>query len=126
MDIHKPKPIHSWREFLKEVGIIVLGVLIALGGEQTVETLSWSGRVREGEAQMRKEIAVDDGPQAYQRLAQSPCIAAQLNDLEKDLLEERDLRQPFRARALTAPTFFTWDSDAYRQAMASSTIAHMR
>jgi len=36
MEIHKPKPIHNWREFLKEVGIIVLGVGIALAAEQAV------------------------------------------------------------------------------------------
>jgi imidazolonepropionase-like amidohydrolase len=34
MEIHKPKPIHNWREFLKEVGIIVLGVSIAVVAEQ--------------------------------------------------------------------------------------------
>ena len=33
MDIPKPKPIHNWRDFLKEVGIIVLGVCIALSAE---------------------------------------------------------------------------------------------
>jgi hypothetical protein len=32
MDLHKPKPIHNWREFLKEVGTIVLGVGIGLTG----------------------------------------------------------------------------------------------
>ena len=31
MDIHKPKPWHGVREFLKEIGTIVIGVLIALG-----------------------------------------------------------------------------------------------
>ena len=31
MEIHKPKPIHNWRDFIKEVGTIVLGVSIALG-----------------------------------------------------------------------------------------------
>jgi hypothetical protein len=30
MEIHKPKPVHGWRDFAKEVGIIVLGVLSAL------------------------------------------------------------------------------------------------
>ena len=34
MEIHKPKPIHNWRDFLKEVGTIVLGVCVALGAEQ--------------------------------------------------------------------------------------------
>lgn len=38
MEIHKPKPWHGLREFLKEYGIIVLGVLTAIALEQTVET----------------------------------------------------------------------------------------
>jgi hypothetical protein len=37
MDIHKPKPIHNFREFLSEIGVIVCGVLIALILEQAVE-----------------------------------------------------------------------------------------
>jgi hypothetical protein len=32
MDIHKPKPWHGVREFLKEYVIIVVGVLTALAG----------------------------------------------------------------------------------------------
>jgi hypothetical protein len=31
MHFHLPKPLHGWREFIGEVGIIVIGVLIALG-----------------------------------------------------------------------------------------------
>jgi hypothetical protein len=41
MDVHKPKPWHGFREFLKEFGTIVLGVLVALGAEQAVEWLHW-------------------------------------------------------------------------------------
>ena len=37
MDIHKPRPWHGWREFLKELGTIALGVSIALAAEQAVE-----------------------------------------------------------------------------------------
>ena len=33
MHFHLPKPLHGWREFVGEVAIIVLGVLIALGAE---------------------------------------------------------------------------------------------
>src|SRR3954468_15149129 len=54
MEIHKPKgPVHGWREFAKEVGIIVLGVLIALGAEQTVEALHHREIVRAGEESLR-------------------------------------------------------------------------
>jgi hypothetical protein len=31
MHFHLPKPLHGWREFAGEVGIIVVGVLIARG-----------------------------------------------------------------------------------------------
>jgi hypothetical protein len=39
MHFHVPKPLHGWREFAGEVGIIVIGVLIALGAGQVVEWL---------------------------------------------------------------------------------------
>lgn len=53
MHIHLPKPLHGWREFLAEVGIIVLGVLIALGAEQlqllqTVDQLRVHNEMIEG------------------------------------------------------------------------------
>ena len=50
MHFHLPKPLHGWREFAGEVGIIVLGVLIALGFEQVVEDVHWRGEVREAKA----------------------------------------------------------------------------
>jgi len=53
MDIHKPKPWHNWREFLKELGTIALGVGVALAAEQTVEWLHW----REQVAEAREAIA---------------------------------------------------------------------
>ena len=37
MHFHMPKPLHRWRDFLNEVGIIVLGVTIALGAEALIE-----------------------------------------------------------------------------------------
>ena len=57
MDIHKPKPIHGWREFLKEVGIIVLGVLIALGAEQAVARLHELRLADETRATARAELS---------------------------------------------------------------------
>ena len=37
MHLKLPKPMHGWRVFAGEVGIIVIGVLIALGAEQVVQ-----------------------------------------------------------------------------------------
>src|SRR4051794_16645332 len=42
MHVHLPEPLHGRREFVGEVGIIVIGVLIALGAEQLPRR--WSHR----------------------------------------------------------------------------------
>jgi len=55
MEIHKPKPVHSWREFFKEYAIIVLGVLTALAAEQTVESLRQHADVRDMTQKLREE-----------------------------------------------------------------------
>src|ERR1700678_2100665 len=57
MEIHRPKPVHHWGELLKEVGIIVLGVLIALGAEQTVEWLHWRYEAGQAETHLRQDAA---------------------------------------------------------------------
>ena len=54
MDIHKPKPWRGWPALFKEIGTIVIGVLIALAGEQIVETLSWRHRTAEGTVKATK------------------------------------------------------------------------
>ena len=37
MEIHKPKPVHNWQEFFSEISVVVVGIVIALAGEQAVE-----------------------------------------------------------------------------------------
>ena len=40
MEVHVPEhPIHTWREFFTHIGIVTIGLLIALALEQSVETM---------------------------------------------------------------------------------------
>jgi hypothetical protein len=57
MEIHKPKPVHSWRELAREIGVIVVGVAIALSGEETVRWLHQRHEVAEARKAIRFEIA---------------------------------------------------------------------
>ena len=71
MDILKPNPIHGWRDFVKEVGIIVLGVLIALSAEQVVQALDWGHKTRlaENSPCVQRSLPADDGPQVLERVS---------------------------------------------------------
>ena len=81
METHRPKPLHRVSEFLQEVGIIVLGVLIALGAQQTVDQLRWAGEVRRARASLKSEIEPADRIFAF-RIAAAPCVDRRLDTLQ--------------------------------------------
>ena len=81
MHVHLPKPLHGWREFAGEVGIIVLGVLIALGAERLLEDWSWQQRSARAVAALKAELGTDYGDAAEMAIA-APCVDSQLAALE--------------------------------------------
>ena len=97
MDIHKPKPIHNWREFLKELGTIALGVCIALAAEQAVEWWHWRGQVAEARQAIHAEIGVNDSRLFAVRLGLNPCLERQATEAGGilDDLEARRLPRHF-------------------------------
>src|SRR5256886_17601516 len=85
MHVNIPRPLHGWRAFVGEVGIIVVGVLIALGAEQMVETLHWKRQAQDARESLRNEIA-DHAFTASEIVITQPCIDQQLVLLERRLL----------------------------------------
>jgi hypothetical protein len=81
MHLHLPQPLHGWRAFVGEVGIIVLGVLIALGAEQVVETLHWRHEVTLFRNSVDHEMASNLGTYTY-RIKENACVDARLHELE--------------------------------------------
>ena len=81
MEIHKPKPIHNWRDFLKEVGIIVLGVCIALFAEQMVQTVHENSRAAKVRAAIRTEIAYNLGRMETRKATES-CVSKRLDEID--------------------------------------------
>ena len=81
MHFHLPKPLHGWREFSGEVGIIVIGVLIALGAEQLVERLNDRAVARDTRAAITSEVNVDLAGVVRRRNAE-PCILRRLAELQ--------------------------------------------
>ncbi|HLZ73541.1 hypothetical protein [Phenylobacterium sp.] len=109
MDIHKPKPWHGVREFLKEYVIIVVGVLTALGAEAIVENLHERRLSAEAKEAVRDEINVDLTNVA-RRAQWEPCLARRLDEISA-LLDRADAGEAFKPPAEVGgpllPTIYT-------------------
>ena len=83
MHFHLPKPMHGWREFVGEIAIIVIGVLIALGAEQVVEAAHWRDEVRTFREAVDHELGRNIEIYANV-IAQRPCVDRNLADYWAD------------------------------------------
>ena len=124
MHFHLPKPLHGWREFVGEVAIIVLGVLIALGAEAAVQSIEWRHKVGAAVADMNNELGSGDGPEAYERLALHDCVAAHLDGLRASV-EQGDRAESRRLIDQFWLPNRTWDSLARDAANTADVAAHM-
>lgn len=116
MDIHTPNhPVGSLREFLKEVGIIVLGVLIALGAEQA------AGKVREhtASAETRRSVRSEIGADLLLltiRAASQGCIDRRLQEIGTILARTGDgVPQP-HPTWVSRPEFWSLSSSNWQAA----------
>jgi hypothetical protein len=101
--IHLPKPLHGWRELIGEVAVIVIGILIALGGEQAVEALHHRAEVKEGSQKLRRQSLENREAMIFSLTGLEEAIAAagrqlaSLGDCDVPINAERLARvQPLR------------------------------
>lgn len=115
------KPLRGWREFAGEVGVIVLGVLIALGAQQTVESIKEREDIAQLRSALRAELAVDRGRWENMR-ASDRCTLERL-----DAIENWVATAPARARLDRAFRLLLWNmhSSAWDIAKASPAAAHI-
>jgi hypothetical protein len=131
MDLHKPKPWHGFREFLKEYLIIVVGVLTALGAEGVVESLRWAERTEQTERHLRAELA-QSMISAQVHIAQEACEYAMLGRLREALLRPGDdwtppyvIARPDGGRiGVIAFPIGGFPAEAWKNAQADGTANH--
>jgi hypothetical protein len=81
MHVHLPKPMHGWRAFVGEVGIIVLGVLIALAAEQLVQNAHEQGEARAADRAIRGELE-QNMAKLRSRWENRSCVLRRLDELQ--------------------------------------------
>src|SRR4051812_26434895 len=131
MHFHLPKPLHGWREFAGEVGIIVVGVLIALGAEQVVETLHWRHQTRETVESLQVEIQ-DSVNAADERFAVDDCLRGQLTALKGAIpggVAQAHVTIPANQRRVIGDLYATpwraWARGSWDSAVASNALNHL-
>jgi hypothetical protein len=124
MHFHLPKPLHGWRDFAGEVGIIVIGVLIALGAEQAVETVHDRRQVGHG------EDSLSDNFRHFVRFTSEvdnaqPCLKRRAAEI-RSLIDRAALaRRLPDVGPIPEPPNRPWQIDTYGAMVASQAITHV-
>lgn len=74
------KPPHGWNAVAWELGIVTLGVLVALGVQQMAESADWRSKVTDGQARLKAEMLINGAYMAEQVMV-APCVEAQVDRL---------------------------------------------
>lgn len=116
MHLHLPKPLHGWRAFVGEVGIIVLGVLIALGAEQFAMTIHQRQEARQADDIIRGELEFNLG-RLQSRMQIRACVDRRIEEVQA--LLDRAATEPniVTPTWISRPQFWTfhssrWDAEA--------------
>ena len=117
--LFKLKPPHGWNAVGWELGIVTLGVLVALVAQQFVDSIHQRSEVRELVGALRAELA--DNRARWEHVRNSdPCTMKRL-----DALEQWNATAPANAKLIRAYRLFLWNqhSGAWDLAKTSDTTA---
>ena len=123
MHFHLPQPLHGWRAFAGEVGIIVVGVLIALAAEQVVDDIRWHKKVAVVRKSLMEELGNDRGRWQVD-MAEVPCLLDSIGKLDR-WASSRGSGDVTAASADLSNGGFLWMHSAnWQLATASQTLDH--
>jgi hypothetical protein len=124
VEIHKLKPIHSLRDFLKELGTIVLGICIAISLEQLVENWQWSREVTEARKALQTEMIANEANLFARRLAYEPCVVRQIKEADAILADLEAHREPARFTTFHFGAAGPGNDGQWQALRAAQTLTH--
>ncbi len=120
MQLRIPRPIHGWRQFAGEVGIIVVGVLIALGAQQMVEDRHWNNQVTEARASLDAQL-IESKFASMERIEIAACTDRKLDFIDEVIAGKR----PAEGLDIRIGALRLWSISAWDSATASGAVARM-
>lgn len=120
----KVSPSHGWNAVGWELAIVVVGVLIALGAQQLVESLYWRGEVATERRALLQE-AQDTYESIALRSAQQPCVDKRLSEIGTALERHRRGEHVGIINKVGLPTRQTATRGTWQVAIAGQVLSHM-
>jgi hypothetical protein len=121
--LRKLGPRRGWRHFAGEVGVIILGVLIALGLGAIANEIGWRNEVRQARRALSLELGEAMG-QVVERTRFSPCVEHRLDQIAQ-LVDEAALAGRLPPLGdIGAPSFRTWPHGVWDSIVNSQAAAH--
>lgn len=124
MHVHLPKATHGLKEFLVEIGVIVIGVMIALAGEQLVEWVHGRHELADAREALHNELSADSAALLAMR-AENPCSDARLQLLQSWSEGRVKIDSSHLASMDERPRLWTLQTAAWDVTKASGTAGEM-
>ena len=118
MHVHLPKPLHGWRAFAGEVGIIVLGVLIALGLGQIASAVHDRVSERDARQAIHAEIKLNLSYMKARMMTQG-CIERRLDEIAAVLSKAGDGPMSPQPKWIGQPAIWFNSDERWQAATAS-------
>ena len=113
----------GWREFVRDVVIVVLGVLIALAADQVMAGIEWKQRAHDNRRAIDLELARNAGVYEERSLLQQ-CADARLAELDQLLRAARRTRALPAIGRIGRPPYRPTVRAAWDEAVGSQVLAY--
>src|SRR5688572_26974929 len=122
MKLKLPRPLNGWRVFAGEVGVVVLGVLLALGAQEVAETVDDRSEAAATRESLANEIEESLAVLELRKAAQ-PCIDRRLTEL-RGLVNDWGRTGSFKTpRWVSQATWFAFDTARFDAAQSAGRLA---
>ena len=139
MGLRFPQPPQGWAALRWEVGVVFVGVVLALGAQQLADALYWQGQAEQAKRAIEAEL-MEHEVDSYERLIVAPCLTRQLRSFHTRLASHRGewrgspmlTRQELLGTTtkLAIPTGYRaparfWSKEAWERAQATGALNHL-
>lgn len=116
------RPAKGWQAFSEEVGVVVLGVMLALGAQQAAETINQRREASQTRAALSNEIAETLAFLELRRVAQ-PCIDKRLKEL-RGIVDQWGRSNSFKTPSwVSQATWFSFGTARFDAAQSAGRLA---